>query len=207
MVTCKVGQIRRRGYTRADGTYVKAVCVKDTGLPGKTPARRRVLPKPIKGALGQYGYTNIKRTPATVRRQALTKAVKDAGYATIMQRVNLVATYNKNSQPEVHRRMKSDITWMRRHLGPVYSAAAEKTRNRSRSRSRKPAVAAIKQPKGTRSRSVTSRKQAIPAGSKVVAGKVRKLYKTPGSKTKFYRYKGTDGKLKKRYVTGRSEPR
>ena len=123
---CPEGQIRRKAYTRKDGTFVKSTCVKDRGLPGKTPLKRRSLPIPVKGALGKYGYSNIAKTLARDRREALLKGVKDTDYATIIRRINLIANYNKNSNPEVFKRIKSDITWMQKQLAPTYSKSYKK---------------------------------------------------------------------------------
>jgi hypothetical protein len=134
---CPAGTILRKGYTRksytrSDGTFVKGSkvppkCVKDTGLKGKTPSSKKVLPKPVKGNLGKYGYFNIKSTNASLRRQALTKGVKKEGYATIIRRVNLIANYNKNTDPKAHAIMKSDIKWIQNNLYNYSKAAAKKT--------------------------------------------------------------------------------
>ena len=123
---CPEGQIRRKAYTRKDGTFVKSTCVKDRGLPGKTPLKRRSLPIPVKGALGKYGYSNIAKTLARDRREALLKGVKDTDYATIIRRINLIANYNKNSNPQVFKRIKSDITWMQKQLAPTYAKSYKK---------------------------------------------------------------------------------
>lgn len=126
MPKCKKGEIVRKGswvngYYRRDGTYVaehyrKAVCVKDTGVPGKTPKSKKVLPPLEKGGLGKYGYENVKKTKAGDRRKSLTKAVKKEGYLPILRRLVLVANYNKNSDVEAHKRMRADVEWMKRHL-------------------------------------------------------------------------------------------
>jgi hypothetical protein len=108
---CDDGKIRRRSYTRRDGVYVRSACVKDMGLPGKTPAAKRVLPKLTPGRLSRYGYVSTKS--ATHRRAALRKAVNAEGYATIIRRLVAVSNYNSRSAPEAHRVMRSDIEWMK----------------------------------------------------------------------------------------------
>jgi len=133
---CSKGEIvrdgyKRKAYTRSDGvrvraTYVPASCVPDKGKPGKTPKSKKVLPKPVKGNLSKYGYSDVKNTSAAIRHAALKRAVKDAGYATIVRRVNLVANYNKFSNPRVHDIMRRDIRWMQRNLAPLYSKRAER---------------------------------------------------------------------------------
>lgn len=121
---CPVGTIRRKAYTRKDGTHVRSTCVLDRGLPGKTAAKRKSLPTPTPGSLSKYGYFNLKSKLADVRRKALLRGVKDAGYATIVRRVNLIANYNKNSDPRLYKILRADIKWMQHNLKDKYSAAA-----------------------------------------------------------------------------------
>ena len=174
---CPPGKIRRKAYTRRDGTYVKSACVPDKGKPGKTPARKKVLPKPTAGNLSKYGYSNVKNTKAAVRRAALLKGVKDAGYATIIRRVNLIANYNKLSDPTVHRIMRSDIAWMQKNLVQKYSKTAKRKASRR-----------------------ASRKKLLRAGTKSIGGRSRQLYHVPGSTKKFYQYRKKNGGMGRRYV-------
>ena len=186
MVKCPVGTIlrsgyKRKAYTRSDGRHVKAVmvkpvCIPDKGKPGKTPASAKVLPKPTVGALSKYGYYNIKTTPASKRRASLRNAVKNTGYATIIRRINLIANYNKLSDPVSHKIMRSDIAWIQNNL--VF--ASKRGYKRASKRSTK---------KGT-----------VKAGKKIVAGRSRQLYHVTGSTKKFYLYKKTDGTLGRRYI-------
>ena len=139
--TCPKGQILRVGYkrggyyrkpyTRKDGTKVKGAwigksevgeaCVPDTGLPHKTPASRKVLPKLKKGELGKYGYKDVKNLSTKKRREALEEAVRDAGYATIIRRLNAVANYTVNSDPKAHSIYRSDMKWIQDNLCLEYS--------------------------------------------------------------------------------------
>ncbi len=184
---CSRGKIRRKAYTRKDGTYVKSTCVPDKGKPGKTPARKKVLPVPVKGNLTKFGYFDVKNTTAKVRRAALLKAVKAAGYATIVRRVNLVANYNKLSDPKVHRIMRSDMAWMHNKLAPKYSKSALRASKRvSKKRSRKA--------------SKTAGKKLVKAGTKDVGGRSRQLYHLSGSSRKFYQYRKKEGGLGRRYL-------
>ena len=146
---CPPGKIPRSAYLRKDGTYVRSTCIPDKGLPGKTPLKRRVLPKPVAGNLSKYGYFDVKHTPASIRREALLRGVRDAGYATIMRRVNLVANFNKNNPP-LHKIFRSDMAWMQKNLAPIYSKSSRRasmpTRKASRRPSRKATRKASKRP-------------------------------------------------------------
>ena len=219
MAKCPKGKILRKAYTRKDGTRVKSTCVPDKGKPGKTAPKNKVLPVPVKGALGKYGYHDIKNMTAAARHAALTKGVQDAGYATIIRRVNLIANYNKNSDPKTHKMMKSDIKWIQKNLCEESKSGCKGSRKASRKGSRKTSRKASRKGsrktsrkgsrktsrkssrKGSRkaSRKVGSKKQ-IKAGTMTVGGRSRQLYRIAGSKKKFYRYRGKDGSMKRRYV-------
>lgn len=106
---CSSGQIRRKSYTRKNGTYVRSTCVPDTGKPGKTPKSKRVLPKLSPGRLSKYGYSTTK--PDLVRRVALANAIEAEGYGTIIKRLVVISNYNKNTLPTAHAVLRSDIKW------------------------------------------------------------------------------------------------
>ncbi len=197
---CPPGKIRRKAYTRKDGVHVKSTCVPDKGKPGKTPASRKVLPVPVKGNLTKYGYFKVKNTTAKVRRAALLKGVKDAGYATIIRRVNLVANYNKRSDPKVHQIMRNDIAWMQKNLASKYSKGSLRaTKAASKKHSRK----AAKKVSRKRSRKASKKrasKKLVKAGKLSVRGRSRQLYHLSGSTKKFYRYRKKEGGMGRRYV-------
>jgi len=136
---CPPGKILRegttvKGFTRADGTKVsgytrQASCVVDKGTPGKGP---KTLPVPKPGALGKYGYSNVKSMSAKDRRQALTKAVKKEGYAPIVRRLNLLANYVKVSDPAFHKLLRSDMKWIQTNLWEKYSKSAKRVSKSAR---------------------------------------------------------------------------
>lgn len=115
--SCPAGKIRRRSYTRKDGVHVRSTCVKDMGKPGKTPSSKKVLPTPRPGGLSVYGYDDVKSKTELARHRALARGVRDVGYLTIARRLNLVANYNKNTSPAIHRKMRADLTWLREKYG------------------------------------------------------------------------------------------
>jgi hypothetical protein len=80
-----------------------------------------ILPKPTKNALGKYGYYDVKNMKVKDRHEALLKGVKDVGYKTIVGRVNLIATYNKNNNPSLYILLKKDMDWMKKNLGEKYA--------------------------------------------------------------------------------------
>jgi len=126
MVQCPRGKIVRKGYKRSDGVYVRPTCVKDTGKPGKTAEKDKILPKPTSGGLSKYGYKDIRNLSAEQRHKALEKGVKKESYATIVRRLNLISNYNKNTTPSLHKIMRRDLNWMKRKLYPIYSKTANR---------------------------------------------------------------------------------
>ena len=97
---------------------------------------------------------------------------------------NLVANYNKNTNPTVHKRMRADMKWMEKNLKSTYSVSAKRSTGT-------PKATGLKGRSG---------KKLVRAGKKVVAGRERQLYRIQGSQSKFYRYRKTDGTMGKRYV-------
>lgn len=99
---CKVGQIKRvtykrKGYTKADGTRVKATvvrakCIKDRGQKGKGPY---TLPKlKDNGFLTSEGYH--LRLSLKDRQAALRKACRIHGCLKVIRHLGLVRNYSKS---------------------------------------------------------------------------------------------------------------
>lgn len=118
--SCKPGKIRRKGYTRKDGTRVKSGCVKDTGKRGKTPASKKVLPKPKKGDLSCGGRDWTHSQPAKTRRSIIRCIVvsrprgnTDPCRGAILD-LNLLANFTKRTSPDTHRKARADMAWVRK---------------------------------------------------------------------------------------------
>lgn len=118
--TCKKGYIlrkayTRKAYTRSDGTRVKAtrvaaVCVPDKGMPGKGP---KVLPKPKKGELSQFGYHNVKGLTLNQRHRALNKALREKFTPqTLVRKLTLVSNLTKNTDPRLSAMFRNDAHWV-----------------------------------------------------------------------------------------------
>lgn len=107
---CGPGQIRRRGFTRKDGSYVAPSCVQDQGSPGKTSAWKRVLPVPTEGSLKGWKAD----ASAEKRHSSLRKAVKSEGCRSVILRLNLEANYTKKTSPKTHRTARQDMNWVRK---------------------------------------------------------------------------------------------
>lgn len=116
-MSCKSGQILRKGYTRkayyrADGTYVSAskikpVCIMDTGNPGKGP---NIIGKMRKGELTQFGYHLSSN--ATDRRKALTKAIKRYDALSVFRKINAISILQKNTNPTYSNKARADANWI-----------------------------------------------------------------------------------------------
>lgn len=145
-MVCPKGKILRKGskvrkYSRK-GSKVKAskrrsVCVADKGKRGKTPKSKRVLPKLEKGGLGKYGLTNLKSMRVGDRMKRYEKAIKSEGYAPIVRRLNVLATYTKTSNPSFSKLIKDDMLRIKKKLGPKYSLTSKKSSRKSSRKSKK----------------------------------------------------------------------
>lgn len=115
---CPIGTISRKGYNRKSytkksgkmikATRVKRGCTKNMGMPGKTPAKKRVIKIPKDAEhLSKYGY----KTSATKskRLNALKKAVKKYGYASVIHKLSALRTLTKKSQPSKSKKYNTDI--------------------------------------------------------------------------------------------------
>ena len=202
-MTCPEGKIRRKGsvvkgYTRKDGVYVKgskrsSTCIPDKGVKGKTskssillPGTRsrqisKVLPKLKKGGLAKYGLKDLEDMTVADRMKGYEKAVKKEGYAPIVRRLNVLANYTKKSNPNFSKLVRADMARIKKKFYNKYSKSSKSSRRSKSSKS--------------------DGKKQVKAGVYTTSdGKKRQLYHLTGSSAKFYRYLGSDGKMKKRYV-------
>lgn len=120
---CSRGKIMRKGYrrsayTRSDGTKVKSVyvppsCIKDRGLPGKGTKLFEIKDE---GFLREFGFSTSK--PASARRSALHRAIDDANYSKVIKKLNAVAILNKNTNPSMYKKIRSDMAFLKKRYRP-----------------------------------------------------------------------------------------
>ena len=106
---CSKNKIIRSAYTRSNGKRVRSVCVKNKGLPGKTPKSKKVLPKLKHGLLSKYGYHLNENS--TKRQSAIRKAMNDEGILLIYRRLVVLKSYHKNEPGITYNRIKSDVKY------------------------------------------------------------------------------------------------
>jgi hypothetical protein len=117
--SCPKGEIRRNSYTRkayvtskgkkVSAKKVKSTCVPNKGLPGKTPANKKVLPKLKEGMLTEYGYKLANN--AEKRKTSLKKAIKNEGSLPVLRRVVVLRTYDKND-PKLFSKLDKDVKFI-----------------------------------------------------------------------------------------------
>jgi len=170
-VASRVRAYSRKGYTRSDGTRVKAAsvrslrrgsaCVPDKGKPGRTPKSQRVLPKIGKpGLLRNQGYDTDK--PAAARQVSLLKAANQKGETvlSVLRHLNLARNYQADAKAKAA--MSADIKFLSAELRRSKSGGSRKS---SRKGSRKGSS------KSSRNGSKKSRKSRSRKGSKKMAKK------------------------------------
>lgn len=87
-------------------------------MPSRSRSRSRSkvrIPIHFSGVLGKYGYSDIKHKSTRARHSALAKAVKSLGPTDVIRRLNAIATLQKNTQPSLSRKMRSDQRWISKH--------------------------------------------------------------------------------------------
>ena len=106
---CSKGKIVRSAYTRKNGTRVRSSCTTNKGLPGKTPASKKVLPKLKPGLLSQYGYHLNK--PIVTRDRAIKKAINDEGSLPVLKHLVVLRTYGKHNPP-LFKKLDRDVKYV-----------------------------------------------------------------------------------------------
>jgi len=122
--------IRRKAYTRKDGTRVKATSfyIKDPGTPGRRARGSKAGPfkgtKPWitrEGKLGGPGYTT---KAASTRHGLLGRSVSKYGYRSTLGSVQVLLRDTEIS-PAKRRKLMADKAWLKRKYG---RSAARKRR-------------------------------------------------------------------------------
>lgn len=108
---------RRKGYYRADGTYVR-------------PARigPKLLPALRHGAMEQFGYR--LNESASRRHTGLRRSARRVGYAKTMQRVNALRVLQKR-QPDGKKAL-ADVKWLKAHAAQLGSKSRRRRSRHSR---------------------------------------------------------------------------
>jgi hypothetical protein len=112
---CKKGEIERIGYVNKRNTKVSAECVKDRGLPGKTPENRKI---PFHNLafemddLGKYGYKNIINKSTKDRQEALSLAINNYGSLPVLRKINVLDILNRNANPKMATKLEADKIWL-----------------------------------------------------------------------------------------------
>ncbi len=70
------------------------------------------IPAPKKGSLTKYGYRLAK--PEAERDVALKRAVKEYGPTTTIRKLNVVGIYNKNRNPTITKKVRTDMAFVRK---------------------------------------------------------------------------------------------
>jgi hypothetical protein len=126
--------VRRKGYTRKDGTKVKASTFKitDRGKPGRGPKTLPPISKSPKDSLGRYGYK--VSLSFTKRKEALHDAIKGLGFRQVIARLNLIRNYSQ-SVPENHVRLSRDVDY----VSGLYKKFKARQESKSKKSSKTPA--------------------------------------------------------------------
>jgi hypothetical protein len=112
----KQGYVAKRGsklvriYPSSHTSTVKATCVKDKGLKGKSAPGIGPLKK---GELSKHGYHS--KRPEAERHAALKRAVADYGGLATYRKLDAVTKLSLRSAPEAHKVFQADRNWVYNH--------------------------------------------------------------------------------------------
>lgn len=113
---CPSGTIRRKSFTRKNGTHVKSACVRDVGRPGKgLPGGLPGIGPLKKGELSKYGYSMTAK--ASSRHRALNKATRKYGPLSVYRKLNALSVYTKRTSPKTSKTAKADRNYIGRKVG------------------------------------------------------------------------------------------
>jgi hypothetical protein len=75
----------------------------------------------MRGRLGQWGYS-LSTPLARDRRQALARALKSdpEGPLSILRRLNVLRTFNKNKTTKAANNIRSDFAWVQKQYAKYY---------------------------------------------------------------------------------------
>lgn len=105
-VKCKKNEIFIRSYKKKSGIRVKSHCTPDKGAKGRTPLKKRVLPKLKTNEFVKYGYST--KLSARKRLSKLKRACKDLTYASVLKRIVVLRSYNKRN-PKLYAKFNQDV--------------------------------------------------------------------------------------------------
>ncbi len=113
--TQNAGKIRRRAYTKKNGTRVPARLIRDVGAKGKWRSKHMGAPgigTMKKGLMTAVGYSVT--APATKRHEAVDRAVRKYGKLSTLRKLNAVAVYTRRTSPAKSRLFKSDVAYVQK---------------------------------------------------------------------------------------------
>ena len=120
--SCSKGKVVRKAYsyTRKDGTRVNVpeTCILEKGRPGPSRGgapKKRVVKISHPGSLKKYGYSLSKT--ASERDESLNKILKAYGYSETIKKLNAIALLFRNTEPAYTRKIKRDMSYIRKLTG------------------------------------------------------------------------------------------
>jgi hypothetical protein len=116
----------------------------------KKPFKKIVLKK---GTLSVFGYSS--KIKVRERKEALTRAVEEYGYAPVIKKISVLCIFNKN-KPEMEKVFCSDKKWLMRTFNPKSKSIRKKSKRKSVRK--KKLLSKIKSVKKSRRKKSASRK-------------------------------------------------
>jgi len=87
----------------------------------KSKSKVRIYVK--KGGLKGYKV----RDPLVKKRAALKRLINQYGYSTIIKRLNVIGIYNKNRYPDITKKVRADMAYLRKEFNKPMRKRRQKT--------------------------------------------------------------------------------
>jgi hypothetical protein len=76
-----------------------------------------------RGELGKHGYKDVKNLTIKKRHEALDKAIDDYGAQTVLKKLGLIKTYNKNKNPIFITKLRDNMKWTRKKYDSQFKSS------------------------------------------------------------------------------------
>jgi len=120
------------------------------------------------GELTKFGYHTHE--PDWLRHEALTKSVTKVGYGTTVKRLNALKILNKNQNPDLFQKLRTDLDFVQRHLSGYSKASKSASRSSSPKRRRTSRSASRSSSRRSKSRSKSRSRKSHSGGGMAVGG-------------------------------------
>ena len=125
---CKKGFVVRKGFTKKNGTKVRATCIKKKISLRKKEKnhlklKRVIIPISKNHELSKYGYKNIKELGVRKRHKSLSNSVNEYGAKKVLSKLGAIKTLHKNKAPKLSEKIHNNQLWLRKKFDKDFKSS------------------------------------------------------------------------------------